>query len=84
MKKYIGYVLLLVAVGVVWYVLTSYKESFVPEFLEQSGVRKTAQTMKSSYAQQTNHMVNTPVIEEPIPGMETPFRVNMFNSFQPA
>ena len=65
-----------------WY-LTSTRETFVPEFLEQGNVRRTAQTATSSYEQQTNHVIPTPPLLEKVPGMETPFRVNMFNSFQP-
>jgi len=64
-----------------WY-LTSTRETFVPEFLEQGNVRRTAQTATSSYEQQTNHVIPTPVQLEAVPGVETPFRVNQYNSFQ--
>lgn len=64
-----------------WY-LTSTREGFVPEFLEQGNVRRTAETATSSYAQQTNHVIPTPAQLEAIPGVETPFRVNQYNSFQ--
>jgi len=68
----------------VWYMTTrNTQEGFVPEFLEQGNVRRTAETSASSYAQQTNHFVPTPPLLEKIPGIETPFRVNMFHSFQP-
>lgn len=56
-------------------------EHFVPEFLDQGNVKRTTDTRKSSYAQQTNHFQMTPSPAEPIPGQETPFRVNMFNSY---
>lgn len=72
---------LLVAVGVMLYVLSGYRESFVPEFLDQRGVKQTAETSTSSYNQQTNHMKSTGYIDEPIRGIETPFRVNMVNSY---
>ena len=35
----------------------------------------------SSYAQKTNHYPMTPVDMGPIPGFETPFRVNMFQAY---
>jgi len=57
------------------------QETFVPEFLDQSSVKKTAETSSSSYAQQTNHMPSSTYPQDPIPGVETPFRVNMFTSF---
>jgi len=64
-----------------WY-LSSTREGFVPEFLEQGNVRRTAETATSSYNQQTNHVIPTPAQLESIPGVETPFRVNQYNSFQ--
>jgi hypothetical protein len=66
----------------VWY-LSSTCETFVPEFLEQGNVRRTAETSHSSYDQRTNHVIPTPAQLEAIPGVETPFRVNQYNSFQP-
>lgn len=72
---------LLVAVGVILYVLSGYRESFVPEFLDQRSVKKTAQTSTSSYDQQTNHLTPVPSPEEPVPGIATPFRVNMVTSY---
>ena len=59
------------------------RETFGPEFLEQSGVKHSSENSHSSYEQRTNHMIPTHAIPEPIAGVETPFRVNMFNSFQP-
>lgn len=65
-----------------WLVLRQIKkETFVPEFLDQSNVMKTSKTRQSSYAQETNHFVPMENPQDPIPGSETPFRVNMFNSF---
>lgn len=79
--KYTGFLALLAAGGLVWYVLSRpKKETFVPEFLDQGNVKKTVSTMKSSYAQETNHFRPTSKIDEKIEGTETPFRVNMFNS----
>ena len=72
---------LLIAVGVILYVLSGYRESFVPEFLDQTGVKKTAMTSTSSYAQQTNHLAPVPYPQDPIPGSQTPFRVNMVTAY---
>jgi len=82
--KGLEYAVIVAGLLLVWY-LSSRKtqETFVPEFLEQGNVRRTAETANSSYAQQTNHVIPTPPQLEQIPGLETPFRVNMFNSFQP-
>lgn len=78
--KNLGFIALLAAIGVLAYLLMNRRESFVPEFLDQGNVKRTADTRTSSYAQQTNHFQMTPAPAEPIPGQETPFRVNMFNS----
>lgn len=72
---------LLVAVGIILYVLSGYREPFVPEFLDQRGVKKTAMTSTSSYEQQTNHMKPSMYAQDPIPGVETPFRVNLYDSY---
>lgn len=60
------------------------KETFVPEFLDQGNVKRTAMTTDSSYAQQTNHFVMTPSSPTQVPGLQTPFRVNVWNSIVPA
>ena len=78
--KNLAFVGLLVAIGVLVFVLSRSREGFVPEFLDQGNVKRTTDTRKSSYAQQTNHFQMTPSPAESIPGQETPFRVNMFNS----
>jgi hypothetical protein len=82
--KGIEYVVVIAGILLVWYLSSkSSKETFVPEFLEQGNVKRTAETASSSYAQQTNHVIPTPPQLEQIPGLETPFRVNQWNSFQP-
>ena len=81
MKDNWTYVALIAVVGLVGYVLMQSKESFVPEFLEQGNIKSTSETRQSSYSQKTNHFVMTPSKPEPISGVETPFRVNMYNSF---
>ena len=77
------YVGIIIAGLVVWYLLTRSRESFVPEFLEQSSVRKTASMATSSYTQDTNHSAPVPGPNVPIQGTESPFRVNMFNAYVP-
>ena len=79
--KGVEYILIVAGILLVWYLTSRTQETFVPEFLDQSNVKRTAETSSSSYAQQTNHVKPTPMQMEPIPGMETPFRVNMYNSF---
>lgn len=79
--KNLGFIAIIVAIGVLAYVLSRNTESFVPEFLDQGNVKRTTDTRKSSYAQQTNHFQMTPGPVEPIQGQQTPFRVNMFNSY---
>jgi len=74
----VGLVVAIIAVG---YVLTQTKEGFVPEFLDRGNTKVTTDNRQSSYEQKTNHFVMMPSKPEPIPGIETPFRVNMYNSF---
>ena len=80
--KGVEYILIVAGILLIWFLSTKTKETFVPEFLDQSNVKRTADTSSSSYAQQTNHTVPTPVDMGPIPGMETPFRVNMYSSYK--
>ena len=79
--KNIEYLLVLFGVALVWWLSTRTKEGFVPEFLDQSNVKRTTETSSSSYSQQTNHTKPTPYPQDPIHGIPTPFRVNMFNSY---
>lgn len=82
--KGLEYAVIVAGVLLVWHLSTrKHKETFVPEFLEQGNVRRTAETANSSYAQQTNHVIPTPPQLEAIPGLETPFRVNVWNSVVP-
>jgi hypothetical protein len=74
---------LVLAIVAVVYSLSKSKETFVPEFLDQGNVERTAEKSGSSYAQETNHFKMTRPEPEPISGTETPFRVNMYNSFTP-
>ena len=78
-----GLVLIVLAVAsiVLLGILTKHIEPFVPEFLEQSNVKRTSQTKDSSYEQRTNHSIPQPQYSYPKDGMESPFRVNAFNAF---
>jgi hypothetical protein len=71
---------LVIAVVVVMYVLPK-REGFVPEFLDQGNVKQTTKTGTSSYNQETNHFKLTPPMPEPVEGVQTPFRVNMYSSY---
>lgn len=77
--------LILMVILLMFYFLMSkfviHREGFVPEFLDQGNVKQTMKTSSSSYAQETNHFKLTPPIPEPIPGSQTPFRVNMFTAY---
>lgn len=79
--KGIEFIFIIAGILLVWYLSTRTQETFVPEFLDQTNVKRTAETSSSSYEQKTNHVIPTPYPQDPIQGMETPFRVNMFNSF---
>jgi hypothetical protein len=70
-----------VGLVLIWAALSRNSEAFVPEFLEQSGVKRTASTSHSSYEQRTNHMEPTPGPLVPLDGTESPFRVNAYNAF---
>lgn len=72
---------ILVAAVLLWFVVQRVSEQFVPEFLDQGNVKRTADRSSSSYEQETNHFKMTPSPQEPIQGLETPFRVNMYNSY---
>ena len=78
--KHLAFLAVVAGLALVWY-LTQVREKFVPEFLDQGNVKRTAQRSSSSYEQETNHFKPTPQQPEPVLGIETPFRVNMYNSF---
>jgi hypothetical protein len=82
--KGLAFVVVIAGLLIVWHLSqNTIKETFVSEFTDRSNEQRTAETSASSYAQETNHFKRTPTLLEPVPGMETPFRVNMFNSYQP-
>jgi hypothetical protein len=63
--------------------LVKTQETFVPEFLDHTNERVTAAGKHSSFAQRTNHVLPPAGPSIPPQGSETPFRVNMFNSYVP-
>lgn len=79
--KGVEYILIVAGILLVWYLSTRTQETFVPEYLDQTDVKRTAERSSSSYEQKTNHATPTPYDKDPIPGSQTPFRVNMFNSY---
>lgn len=60
------------------------REHYVPEFLDQTNVKRTQEKSVSSYDQSTNAVkIDGHFDAPPIQGMESPFRVNQFNSYIP-
>jgi hypothetical protein len=82
--KELSWIVLVASIIVVWAVLSKSWEPFVPEFLENSNVKRTAERKDSSYEQETNHVkIINQLGLPPIQGLESKLRVNMFNSFVP-
>jgi hypothetical protein len=77
-----AFVAVIVGLVVLWYILKS-REGFALEFVDKSNEQTTDQTRVSSFAQTTNHFKMAKQDLPPIDGIETPFRVNAFNSFVP-
>jgi hypothetical protein len=82
--KGLEFVAIIAAGALVWYIVSRNREGFSKEFIDRSNEEKTDQTRVSSYSQETNHFKPTPSLYEPPHGMETPFRVNQYNSYIPA
>lgn len=60
------------------------RETFQPEFLDQSNVQRTEAKAKSSYDQSTNSVRPDGRFDAPpIQGMKSPFRVNIWDSYIP-
>jgi len=75
----------IVAAGaLVWYIISRNREGFSKEFIDRSNEEKTDLSRVSSYKQTTNHFKPTEAMYEPPHGIETPFRVNQYNSYIPA
>jgi hypothetical protein len=77
-------VAIIAAGALVWYVISRNREGFSKEFVDRSNEEKTDLSRVSSYKQTTNHFKPTAELYEPPGGMETPFRVNQYNSYIPA
>lgn len=82
--KDFSFIAVIAGVLLIWFLVSRTREGFAKEFVDRSNEERTDQTRVSSYNQETNHFKPTvPLYEEPN-GMETPFRVNMYNSYIPA
>ena len=82
--KDLSFIAVIAGVVLIWFLVSRNREGFVKEFTDRSNEQRIDETRVSSYKQETNHFKPTvPVYDEPS-GMETPFRVNMFNSYVPA
>jgi hypothetical protein len=78
-----GLALLAILVGslLLFGVLYRNVEPFVPEFLEQSNVKRTFDTSHSSYEQRTNHAIPLAGPDVPLEGVPSAYRVNSYNAF---
>ena len=77
-------VYLCLALGAILVYAMITREGFQPEFLDQGNVQRTQDTSISSYSQRTNAVrPDGHFSAPPIQGMESPFRVNQFNSYIP-
>ncbi len=78
--KQTGRLLAFVALGAILLILfLNMREGFRPEFLDESGYKKTLDSQLSSYAQVTNHFQPTPSESEGIlSGVPTTHRVNQY------
>lgn len=75
----------IVAAGaLVWYIISRNREGFSKEFVDRTNEENTDRSRVSSYNQTTNHFKPTQSLYEPPGGIETPFRVNQYNSYIPA
>lgn len=80
----LSWIALAVAVIVVLAMLTKTWEPFALEFVDSTNMQRTDVNKDSSYAQVTNNVKPPSDLGiPPVTGMETPFRVNLFNSFVP-
>lgn len=80
----LAFVAILAGLALVGYVVYSSREGFETSFVDKSNEKKTDQTRVSSYRQETNHFQPTQAMAENSPGIETPYRVNVWNSYVPA
>ena len=78
-----GVLFLLLAVVAVYLLVSYSREGFAAEFVDNTNARNTASNKFSSYAQRTNHAIPLPGPDVPVQGVQSPFRVNMVQSFIP-
>lgn len=76
-------IILLLAVVLIYLLVSRSREGFAAEFVDNTNARNTAANKFSSYAQRTNHAVPVPGPDVPIQGTQSPFRVNMVQAFIP-
>ena len=79
--KDMSFLFILGALLILWFVVQRVTEPFVPEFLDQGNVKRTAEKSSSSYTQDTNHFKMQPYAQSPLQGLKTPFRVNLYDSY---
>ena len=72
-------VMLLLAGAIITLVVLQYKGRSEPPSREALMVAMNVEPA-SSYAQKTNHLPHVPVDMGPVPGRETPFRVNLYQA----
>ena len=79
------WVILAIVAGLalVWFAVSKRQEGFEVAFLDNTNEEKTEETRVSSYAQHTNSFKPTESEYEAPPGIETPYRVNLWNSYVP-
>ena len=80
--KSLGFLAALVGLVLVWHLSTK-REGFVAEFIEHGNLKRTLDTSKSSRRQETNHYPYIRQMDFPVLGTESPFRVNIWNSYTP-
>jgi hypothetical protein len=82
--KELSWIALGVAVIVVLAMMTKTWEPFALELVDNTNMQRTDANKDSSYAQVTNNVKPPSDLGlPPLSGIETSFRVNMFNSFVP-
>jgi hypothetical protein len=74
-------VIIVIGVAILCVFVALNRESFVPEFLEQSNVKRTFDLKDSHYSQETNHVRPDGRFDAPLHGSQSPFRVNMVNAY---
>jgi hypothetical protein len=83
MKDNWAFVAILVGIAIVSYVIYKSREGFEVAFVDKTNDAKTDRTRVSSYEQTTNNFKPTNPAPQVPPGVETPYRVNAWNSYVP-